>query len=300
MQPVATAPAPSQFLIDQIFPTRTVHLVSGASGTGKTTFLLQTLNDWTAGLDVLGHKSFPVPFCYMSCTRGRDELTGIVSRLDLKNLPDDALVTLPRDRAMPEDVSLEAALKLARHRVPGLRLLVLDGMGVLCRGRITDYNVVSDFMRKVHDICRADNLTIIGLGPHAKGEIDPGQRARFLGSVAWGENASTMAVITGEEDSTDRTVKILGSSFAMETYTYQMGADGRFILTTDDSAAWGALDMKLGALKPGDEFETSTALQWGRDIGAARSTVMNWLKKRKEDGVIESIKRGFYRLKFTA
>src|SRR5262245_1348737 len=92
----ATSPL---FLIDQILPTQAVHLVSGPSGVGKTTFLLQLLNDWNASKDVLGHKSFPGPFCFISCARGAEEARSIVSRCEFSSLPADSFASLPYDRS---------------------------------------------------------------------------------------------------------------------------------------------------------------------------------------------------------
>jgi hypothetical protein len=272
-------------------------LVSGDTGSNKTAYLLQLLNDWTAGIEVLGRKSFPVPFCYMCCARGRDETGAIISRLELKHLPPDSLVTLPRSPSVPEDVSLESALKLAKSRIAGLKLLVLDGIGALCRGRITEYNIVADFMRKVHDICTGENLTIIGVGPHSKADNEGPPRSRFLGSVAWGEHASTMIVQEFKDETV--TVNLDGVVFSPEAWTYELDGNGRFVLTTDDSVAFGALEMKLGQLQPGDEFETSLAKTWGKDIGCAAITVERWLKRRVEDGVIERVKRGLYKRKFS-
>lgn len=300
MQPAATAvAASSKFLIDQILPTRMIHLVSGPSGVGKTTFLLQLLNDWAAGADVLGRKSFPVPFCFMSCARGRDETADIISRCDLSSIPPESLVTLPRDRSLPEDVSIEAALRLAKTRVPGLKLLVLDSIGVLCRGRITEHNIVADFLRKVHDICTHEHLTIIGTGPHGK-DAQGEPRSRFLGSVAWGEHASTMVVLEGKEDSQDRIVRVMGAGFAPETHIYELGDDGKFILANDESAGFGGLDMHLGKLQPGEEFETSTAFGWAKTMDLSRATLNRWLSQRLTDGIIERPKKGTYKIKFIA
>lgn len=294
----AAISAPS-FLIDQILPTRTVHMVSGPSGVGKTTLLLQILNDWTAGKEVLNHQSFPAPFCYINCARGLDEVRAKISNCEFTNLDPQSFLQLPYNRSFSDDVSFEHALKLAKQQVPGLRLLVLDCISVLVPGRTNEDGVISEFMRKLHVACRQDNLTIVGTGVHAKSS-EGQRRARLSGSVAWGTHVSTMIVMEGAEDSEDRTVRILGDSFAPETYTFQFSPSGLLVLTTDDSAAFGALDMKLGALQPGEEFETGMAMQWGKDIGCARATIERWLKKRVEDGVIERIKRGTYKLKFTA
>lgn len=294
----ATSPAPA-FVVDQILPTRTVHMVSGPSGVGKTALLLQLLNDWAVGKDVLGHKSYPAPFCYINCARGMDEIRTKIASCEFENLNPNSFLQLPYNRALPEDVSFEQALKAARHQIPDLRLLVLDAIAVLVHGRTNEDTVISEFMRKLHAACRQENLTIIGSGVHAKGS-EGQRRARLSGSVAWGVHTSTMIVMEGAEDSEDRTIKIFGDSFAPETYTCQFGPGGLLVMTTDDSVAFGALDMKLGALKPGDEFETSIAMQWGKDIGASRATVERWLKQRVEDGRIERVKRGTYKLKFSA
>lgn len=73
-----------EFLIDEIMPANEVHLICGASGSGKTTWTFQEfLAEWQAGRSVSGHASHPVPYVYIALDRTRASVTRTLERLEL-------------------------------------------------------------------------------------------------------------------------------------------------------------------------------------------------------------------------
>src|SRR5271165_3311154 len=73
-----------KWVIDKIIAAGTINLISGTSGSGKTTFLLQLLKQWELGQPVLGgYQSFPCKWIYISCDRGTLETDRTMRRLGL-------------------------------------------------------------------------------------------------------------------------------------------------------------------------------------------------------------------------
>src|SRR5437899_3146178 len=57
------------FLIQDVFPSRRVHLIGGASNVGKTRWVLPTMVDWSNSKPIMGFPSYPVPWAYVSGDR---------------------------------------------------------------------------------------------------------------------------------------------------------------------------------------------------------------------------------------
>ena len=63
----------NEYLIDRILPAYQIHLLGGASGAGKTTFLLQYLRQALDGGDWFGHKCNRMRLAYIACDRRQQE-----------------------------------------------------------------------------------------------------------------------------------------------------------------------------------------------------------------------------------
>lgn len=294
----------SAYLIDHLIPAHSVNLIGGRSGSGKTTLLLQLLEDWTARREVFGYSSHPAPFCIVACAKPSAAIHQTASRISCQIPSPLPVCSIARDRlAAGESPSPEAALLAARSITPDLSLLILDGIGVLCQGRITEYNVVAEFMSRLSRLAIRERITIIGLGPMAKSgnETPRASRELFLGSVAWGEHAETIILIDKDEasepQSSTRTVTVLPTNAPPQVLKYDFDQRGRLVSLTDESLPEMMLDAKLYSLQPGDEFLADAALDWGRECGASRSSIFRWLKRIVEDGRVEKLRRGMYKTK---
>lgn len=73
----------SKYIIDQIFPANALHIVSGASGSGKSTWLYQMLADWTLGNDLFGYRSFPCKWVMITYDRGTRDNAQTLRRIGL-------------------------------------------------------------------------------------------------------------------------------------------------------------------------------------------------------------------------
>lgn len=302
---MANAPdsANSQYLIDHLIPAHSVNLIGGRSGSGKTTLLLQILEDWTASREVFGYSSHPAPFCIVACAKPAAAIHQTASRISCQLPSPLPVCSIARDRlATGESPSPEAAIAAARIITPDLSLLILDGIGVLCQGRITEYNVVAEFMSRLSRLAIRERITIIGLGPMAKSgnETPRASRELFLGSVAWGEHAETIILIDKDEasepQSSTRTVTVLPTNAPPQSLRYDFDKSGRLFSLTDESIQETMLDARLASLPAGELFSGDNLLSWAKEFGCSRATAYRWIKLAIESGRVERIHKGLYRI----
>src|SRR5260221_9687737 len=60
-------------LIEEVLPTRRVHLLGGVSDAGKTRWVIPAMLDWEDRKEVLGRASHPVPWAYVIGDRTHQE-----------------------------------------------------------------------------------------------------------------------------------------------------------------------------------------------------------------------------------
>lgn len=303
----AAAPAPA-FILDPILPTRSVNLLGGRSGSGKTTLLLQMLEDWEAGREVFGATPYPAPWCYVACAKPHPTILHTARSIGINfRSPKPPVISLTKDRLVNgEELTPEYALKLARLAVPDLRLLVLDGIGRLCAAggkRVTEYNVVAEFMAGMISLAQREHITIIGVGPVAKSAAGAATRDMFLGSVAWAEFAHTMISIESSEpkdpSSPARTVTIHSPNCPTQILQYMFDTSGRLVtLNKDTSLERMMLEGKIESeCPPGMKFDTAHAELWAKEVGVGRSLLFLWLKEMIAAGRLEKDKHGVYVVK---
>lgn len=271
------------FLVDDILPANCVHLLGGASGVGKTTFALQFLDEWHASRTFLGLPAAPVPFCWVSCKRSNKSLCRTIRRVRPSIVV--PIVSLIGSIPVREgDSPVHHALKLARDRVPELRLLVFDSLTALCPGKITDNAAVAKFMSSLNSLCERESVTILGFGQAAKireGETIHNPRERFIGSVAWGGFAETVIHIeslkVSDPKDKRRQVTILPMNSSPITLNYELDAAGCYQDAGEDIAS-SMLDGWADELPTGAEFSTSEALSAMMARGISRRSIFRWLK----------------------
>lgn len=186
----AADPYALEFIVDKIFPKRKLHLISGPSGAGKTTFIFNMIRDWSIGSPIMGFTSHPAPFQYLALDRDYDEVGDRVRAAGLE--PSMLNISCVLDEGLTFD-------KLMTRVEPKTEVLFIDAFATLTpEGRINDYAVVANFLRRVLNTCKAKGLTIFGT-PHAtktkEGDSYLHGRHKVLGSVAWGAFSSTLVFI---------------------------------------------------------------------------------------------------------
>lgn len=307
--PDASAPASPAFIVDSIFPSNEIHLFGGASHSGKTTLVIdQFILRWSRGLPVFGHESYPAPFCFVVCDRPLTTLSATLARTGMGGLATFPAFSLVDEASDDPTLNLfEQALSTARKRVPGLKVLFMDGIHRICPGRANDLKDVSEFLAYVSRRLQKEGITLIGIGHAAKVKGDEhfsNPRERFLGSSAWGTSSSTMIIV--ERESIDnikdikRSVTVMPLNAPDQILHYNLSPKGTFTTAdVDEPDRFDEFTMVVSAIPQEREMSMIDFMDIAEALGGwspVRRTVERYVVKLMDDGVIEKAKWGRYRL----
>ncbi len=289
-----------KFIIDRIFPAYENHLTGGASGSGKTTFEAQLIEDWRHGKPVFGYQSHPAPFCYVACDRSLQSIEATLYRIgvDFKEWP---LISLVDKQSA---VNIEGIVKVVRKLVPDVEVIWLDGIHSLCtEGKINDYGLVQQFLVGMTRICQREKLTFKSLGHATKvreGESFLNPRHRFLGSVAWGGYSDTMTIIDQEkpEDPSDttRNVYLLPRNDEARVIKYEF-VEGR--MTQKTAVGDLLLDRWLATFKAGAIVSTANVQTEAERLKVSRASATRWIKQTVDHGKLLKSGHGIYEVAFS-
>jgi hypothetical protein len=162
-----------------------LHGVGGGSGAGKTTFMLDLLDQQKRGNYVLGHVGRRLDYLVLFSDRGRLANETTLDRLGLinSNVPIDYVSTDVMDR----DAALEVIRMVeAREKLP--EVLLIDGADLM----ITDVNKpgpVSSFMKPLRMLAEWYHISIVVAVGAKKAQVgDAGNissRDDLIGTSAW-------------------------------------------------------------------------------------------------------------------
>lgn len=182
-------PAQPCFLVEGIWPSREIHLIAGPSGAGKTKWLLETLVGWSAGLPVLGKRSHPVPWVYISADRSAEGTKRSVDSMGIE--PHRVPFIAAWDRRLTLSQILDEAKREAAQ------LIVLEAFGSFVDPP-AGFHQVKNLMAAVSDVLRREDMTLIGVmeSPKMKPkERYENPRQRISGVAAWAHFAETIIII---------------------------------------------------------------------------------------------------------
>lgn len=187
-------------LIDEVLPTRRIHLLGGVSDAGKTRWALPTMLDWEAGKSVLGRASYPVPWAYVVGDRTLQEAYDTMNTMGINPDRVRCIPAFGRDNK-PYLKVLEDATKMT----PPPQFLVWEGFQDVPPGE--KKKDVRELLCNISAYCEGDKsfpngLTILGIveSPKLKpNERYPNPRQRVSGVSAWGYHSSTILLLEGVE-----------------------------------------------------------------------------------------------------
>jgi len=282
-------------IIDSVFPGRRVHLIGGASGSGKTTWLLQTLEDWRQGRDIHGKKSHPCPFVYLSYDRDRDDFNETCERLGID--PSTYRFISPSSKQIA-GLTIEQMLEAVLTSHPDTRLIIVEGIAVMTpEGKINDQRIVGRWLRGLQEFCRDHDITIIGVLHSAKTKERDGYkepRAKIAGCGAWAGYVSTVIIleeVTAESNDSRRTLWILPRNDKKQIVTLDMkGAGGRLVEVVKEKPAPQRIADWIESCS--GEF---TAAQVFQGANVHKTTGYAELEKLEKLGVILQVRHGSYK-----
>lgn len=237
-----------QFIIeDGIMPCREVHILAAASGVGKTTLMVQILDDLIDGVQVFDAKTNPVSPVYLCNDRSKDDIRRTFERVSPKHsYPFYSLLT---DTEFADCRTVEHAIRTAKLLHPECDFLIYDPISFNVEN-INSSREVSALLRSLTRLTQALSVTLLIIHHAAKSKSDSfyaSPRQKIAGSGAWG-GYSNLNLILEEDDDSDPTNPIRGLHVCPRNggnryYRYSIDTDGCFVpeaLTDEDPAKFRA------------------------------------------------------------
>ncbi len=204
------------FLVDEILPSREVHLVAGPTGAGKTRWLLESLLEWSAGRSFLRFPSHPVPWLYVSSDRTLESFHRTLDSLGITYSRVPTLAAWDMRLSLMEILDASQGRPLVRHpefklpkaASPRAELVVIEMFGSYADGEAISSRQIAAFLRAMSHITQRDDLTIIGIMEEPKmkpHERYRNPRQRISGPAAWGHHSETIFLVeyANDRDPTD-------------------------------------------------------------------------------------------------
>jgi KaiC/GvpD/RAD55 family RecA-like ATPase len=292
-----------EFLIEEILPSREVHLLGGPSGAGKTTWLFQMLQEqWKEGGTILDHSVHPVPYIYVSADRSKPSVERTMQRAGINpiTVPFFSLVN------RPEITSVALLANAVLERCPETRLLVIDGVMRLIppkRDSSTDggFAHISKFLIELCKACQDKDLTIILIVHSPKQKEDSrytNPRERVMGSAAWAAYSETIILVepfmpVSRDTANARTLICLPRNAGAVFQDLEFTANGRLVLRSDEIDAV-LVEQFLFKVKPGEVFTTNQILD-ALSKSMSRTTVFRWLKRLEDASSVIKSAHGIYK-----
>jgi hypothetical protein len=290
--------ASPQYVVRDLFPVNEIHLIFGPAHSGKTTLMLQILEDWRNGRDVFGCHSHVQPFCLIACERPESALRAHMRRLgmDPSLIPHFSLI----DQASSgDDYNFETLVATLRKRCPEAKVLFIDGLSTLCPGRSYDQRDVSKFLLTINQFCKQQSITIIACLYAVKAKEGAGYAApldRLSGSGVWSSMTGCKLLIDpiDPKDPTNPNRLLLlfiRSRAPRATYAKYVESG---LLSYADTLELTGLDSWLAQLEPGKVIRTSTIHETAQSLQVSRSSVFRWIENQITLCTLSKIRKGTY------
>lgn len=284
-----------EYLIEAILPSREVHLLGGSSGSGKTTFLFQTIAKWQAGEDVLGHKSYPVPYSYISVDRSLSSVERTLDRLGLKGV----ITRMVCREELSGGLNLASVLNAAQDKYPDSLCYFIEGFQTLVGDRGNSYAPVAAMLGATTATCAERGITILGVCHSPKLKIEEGfqhPRELLLGSVAWAAFSDTVITMDMNEKSGIITVNILPRNAPKEELQLKFGKNGVLEAPGDTDPPRELLVKVILAQDVGTEITRAEVLEWAGGLDISTRTAERVISKLVDEGELATtVLRGTYR-----
>jgi len=281
-----------EFLVDGILPANEVHLLGGSSGSGKTTLVFQTLAAWQEGRDVFGHKSFPVPYSYVSLDRSRSSVNRTLERLGLCSAITRVICQEELQGVITINAVIDASLKIHSDSV----FFVVEGFQTLAGDKGNSYAPVAGLLKRSATLCSTRHITILGIAHSPKMKTDESfkhSRELILGSVAWGAYSDTIITVQLDEGTGNIAVNISPRNAAAEAFHYVFGAQG-VLVPLDSAKPRDAIKLKIESLAAGSSIMRTEILGWASAFGVSDKTGDRVITECLKNKVLDAISPGLY------
>lgn len=285
---------PEEYLIDDILPAYEIHLIGGSSGSGKTTFTLQTIADWLDGKPIFGHASHPIPYAYISIDRSHSSVTRTLQRIGLEN---KITRIICREDFTEPIRGLGSVIQFAQKTFPDAKVLFIEGFQTLVGDKGNSYTPVANLLTAATVFCAEQGMTIIGICHSPKMKIEEGfqhPREVILGSVAWAAFSDTVITMDLNEKTGVVTVRIMPRNAPLEAYELFFGKQGVLTPVNRDGRK-DALTKMLTMLPSGTVVTRKEILDLADSVHVSERSAERTITELIATEDLESLSRGTYR-----
>lgn len=307
------------YLIDAILPAHCLHLLGGPSGAGKTRWLFDLLRNWALGNSLFGFASHPVPWVYVATDRDYASACDTLRELEID--PETVDIYPAWDLEPPEGFAVAGftwLLKQVRKEYPAAKLIVIETAAVFVpKAGLNDYAVIGKFCRDLGRYAKKNNLTILATHHTAKQKGKDkyeNPREQLMGSGGWGGFTETTFIMDFAEPDNSaspyRRLTVMPRNGAPNmNFAFKFDKQGRLTQCNPNEIpkhlvgkqhAQNLRDsfMKFFASLPKENsgvFELKTVLEVLQNQ-AARRTIIRHIEEMCEEGKLERMAHGTYRL----
>jgi hypothetical protein len=274
------------------FPKGDISLVGGASGTGKTYWVMTLLEKVRPGLDVWGHKSKPRDYRVLMLDRGAKAMRRTLDRLRLSA---EAKQRVIRVTSAQQTAGPVAVLAEVTEREPGAESVFIEGLDMWLKeaGKMSE---VANVLDELQRLATRRNIAIIASVGSSKEKTAEGRdteryrgRDTIFGSVAWGRKSETIVLISKTDndplhDDCPRQYSVLVRNGRSEHFWMEFN-DGELRMVAkpeavpEDSALTRMQRNVFAKFKPGEMLAFSAEL-------GPEATFYRWRKQAAKDGAI--------------
>jgi len=189
--------SPPQGAYDGWFPRGDIHVISGSSGSGKSTVMVDLLIKQRHKETVFGHGTNGMPFLVIMADRGANANLRTIERMKI----DPAAVNIQRLKGQGQ-LALTAIKHAAESCDVMPQILFIEGADMLLEDP-NKMNIVTPFIAELQELARHYHIAIVcsvGAPKMTKKDFYAIKRDQLFGSVAWGRMTETIVVLGYEDD----------------------------------------------------------------------------------------------------
>jgi AAA domain len=280
-------------------PRREVHIIAAASGAGKTTLMVQILDDLIEGREVFESPTHPVNVVYLCNDRSGDDLRRTMERIQTRNtFPAYSLLTDPQFKSAQ---SIANSLRQVKALHPECDFIVFDPISRQV-DNVNSAREVGNLLCKLTELAQELDFTLLIVHHSAKVKTDAfyaNPRQKMAGCGAWGGYSNLNLILEEDQESNPtnpiRGLHVCPRNGANRYYRYILDDLGCFAPAPkkeDDPAKRREKDDEIFNALPFGELTVSQLYEaLGEPTnGSLYRSIARWVHA----GNIEKIKRGVY------
>ena len=274
-------------VIDSLLPERSIGIISGSSGAGKTILTMQCVEEWLTRSTFLGYTAKPNPvIAYFTYDRSEEDAYDTLNSLGIY-LPQMKIYCgiTGTDAPLPDQSVFKQS-----------DCVIIDGLDCLVRNA-NEFHEVRITFHKMMILLESTSCVLWGITGSSKAKAGEGylnSRDRSFGSSAWSRLSGTNINIVLDEDAlvNTRIVHVTPRTGPKLRLEMDFNEKGRLVLSKDcgdDSR----ITNFLKHLPP--DFSTAVAHEIGVGLEYSPATVTRYLNRLLADGRLSKIEHGRYK-----